>query len=120
MTLPDLSRGILTGVADVTIGLGELKDSVLDGFEGIHAWGAIFDRSQRQQCAPEKATSRESLPHFGEWQAQGRAKTVGDGEHRTLLKLLPNRALHHRIRLVVDRRRRLRRQKRKNKHQTRL
>jgi hypothetical protein len=81
MTLPDLSRGILTGVADVTIGLGELKDSVLDGFEGIHAWGAIFDRSQRQQCAPEKATSRESLPHFGEWQAQGRAKTVGDGEH---------------------------------------
>jgi len=27
-----------------------------------------------------KATSRESLPHFGEWEAQGGAKTVGDGE----------------------------------------
>jgi hypothetical protein len=27
-----------------------------------------------------KATSRDSLPHFGEWEAQGGAKTVGDGE----------------------------------------
>ena len=30
-----------------------------------------------------KATSRESLPHFGEWEAQGGAKTVGDGERRS-------------------------------------
>ncbi len=96
VTLPELSlRDILTGVADVAIGLVELKDSVLDGFGGIQAWGAIFDRSptpappppsssQRQppqQCAPGKATSRESLPHFGAWQAQEGAKRVSDSEH---------------------------------------
>jgi hypothetical protein len=44
----------------------------LNGFSissGIGAFGA--------KALP---SSRESLPHFGEWEAQGGAKTVGDGE----------------------------------------
>ena len=38
-------------------------------------------RQPPQQCAPGKATSRESPPHFGAWQAQGGAKRVSDSEH---------------------------------------
>ncbi len=45
----------------------------LNGFSissGIGAFGA--------KALP---SSRESLPHFGEWEAQGGEKAVGDGEH---------------------------------------